>query len=247
MDYSTIDIEKLKSLPVYKMPDSCRLQRDSGMGCAGDPPGFPSYFLKSVYTKHGNSPSKGAQTVIQYEGIAYVLQHSEDYKDKNSYEKFHKRLRRLWKPLPLDHERTKLWIQDTYRHHHSGYRLAEVLEYGHAATVFWPVENTYQVTKFLEHDFFKNMRDDSKSKERANVLEYLRKQVYPENHSAVHIIREFYPEHQPNLELIENPPKVVTPQWWETDAAAPKPGECRPRSMGPHKDDFFCQWCGSNR
>jgi hypothetical protein len=118
-DYSTLNLNVLRKLPTYKLPRTYHLQKDHGNGCYGDPPGYPTYFTKSVYTQYGNSPRKGAEQVVEYEGVLYVTQWSE-WKPGETWEKRHEKynalMRRLWIPLPVDHPRTIAWIHSQYTH-----------------------------------------------------------------------------------------------------------------------------------
>jgi len=72
-DWSTIKLAELRKLPVYHLPPTYRLQEGSGNGCFGDPPGFPTYFTRGVYTAHGNNPPRGYSMVIQHAGVAYGI------------------------------------------------------------------------------------------------------------------------------------------------------------------------------
>src|SRR4051812_49187147 len=110
MDFSTLNLDRLKKLPRYSLPPTYQLQQGSGNGCSGDPPGYPTYFTRSVYTRHGNHPRNGPYMVIVFEGVNYVIPTQEE-----------KLVRNLWLPLSLDHPRTRLWISGTYRHHNHCY------------------------------------------------------------------------------------------------------------------------------
>src|SRR5512139_2529311 len=87
-DYDTIDTVRLTHLPQYKLPPTYQLNDGMGAGCAGDPPGYPPYFLRSVYTSHGNSPAKGPQHVITYFGVHYVVESSKDWDGCKSWEEY---------------------------------------------------------------------------------------------------------------------------------------------------------------
>ena len=102
MDFSTLNVAKLKKLDQYKLPPSYQLQDGSGNGCAGDPPGYPTYFTRNVYTKFGNDPPHGRPSmVITFERVHYVVGNG-DYDAQSAL------LHRLWSPLPIDHPRTRL-------------------------------------------------------------------------------------------------------------------------------------------
>jgi hypothetical protein len=107
-DWSTIDLQILRKLPVYRLPRTYSLSADPGCGCARDPPGYPTYFLRGVFGRTGMILDSAKQWVILYSGVAYVAVPkpvSAGWKDQ---------LRRFWKPLPMDHPRTIAWMQGSY-------------------------------------------------------------------------------------------------------------------------------------
>jgi len=127
-DFSTIDHAALSKLPTYTLPPSYRLQDGMGNACHMDPPGYPSYFTRCVYTRFGNSPAKGPELVIALPGEPLrVVEHSGDwakamrkaklagkeYADWDDTKALRQaRLHRLWKPMPLEHPRVQAWIGD---------------------------------------------------------------------------------------------------------------------------------------
>jgi hypothetical protein len=113
ISYETIDIVRLRRLAHYNKPPTYELQSDPGNGCFLDPPGYPSYFTRSVYTQHGNNPWRGPQMVL----LGRVVQTARE-----DHEKVSARLKRLYKPLPLDHPRTRAWVQELYKHLQHCYR-----------------------------------------------------------------------------------------------------------------------------
>lgn len=267
-----INIKALKKLPVHKCPPSYHYSRHLGMGCAGDPPGYPTYFLQSVYTSHGNSPRKGATAVIVHEGVAYVLHSSKDYDtaiarvkvqarkegktliweeqcklEREAHDALIKRrIERIYNPLPEDHPRMEAWIRDTYRHHRGCYKHPTEMEYGKRKLVTRGVD--YRHVMFRDDERFS---DEWREKERARIeqenkeLDRLWAEVSViENHSAVVIVRRFLPNHEPRVDLVENPPKEIEGHWWETEEEQPTPETCKPRNNGPHNRSW-CQWCGS--
>lgn len=253
MDFSTINIAALMRRPVAKLAPTYNIGRQMGAGCFGDPPGYPTYFLQHVYTSHGNSPNKGAQTVIVYKGVPYVVQHSDDYKRQDSSERFAKLMRSLWAPLPEDHERTRHWMASVYKHQGEGYRLAGMVgQYGRGSeTLFIQAGKLahWQEHRLFGHARFAKLhaRCDSKSWASRIITRYLMRHVKPENLVAVHIIRRYYPEHQPMPELgvALAAAHGNVPTWWETEATAPTAETCKPRSMGPHPiNGSWCQACG---
>ena len=233
MDFSTINMAALRKLPTYKLPPTYSLQSGRGNGCAEDAPGYPTYFSQSVYTQHGNCPRRGPQNVLVHENVLYVIWHSKDLTLQN-HEKgvFKARMGRLWQRLPVQHERVQLWMRAKYRHHHYCYDDHSREEFGRPKTVF---------TTRLE-------RDDTPLLEAERIREIMSD---PNNHQAVRLIREFYPEHQPNLAWIADPGHVELGDWWETEARRPRTEEECKASQVPrfgkvfHKHDFgWCQWCG---
>lgn len=243
MDFSTINLKALSRLRQYKLPPAYHLQKGSGNGCAGDPPGFPTYFTRSVYTQSGSSRRGSPQQVISFQGVLYVTLGDDDS------EKAHDRYMRLWKPLPLDHERTRLWIASTYSHHQHCYTDAERPEYGRPGCLVYPVPY-YKLKSFTDDPRFS---DEYRTAARAEVDAFNRQEreradkiAIPENHQAVRIIRRFYPEHVPDLDLIDNPPKI-TGQWWETEPTQPSEENCARTQRWNNKHPFnvmWCQWCG---
>ena len=111
--YETIDKNRLARLPKYKLPPTYQLQRDPGNGCYGDPPGYPTYFTRSVYTQFGNTPPRSPQLML----LGRVVQAAHE-----DYETVVARLERLYLPLPIEHPRTRAWIQATYKHLQHCYR-----------------------------------------------------------------------------------------------------------------------------
>jgi hypothetical protein len=103
--WETINMKALKRLPLYKLPPTYQLQQDSGNACAGDPPGFPTYFTRGVYTQYGSSPRRGPRYVIAMHIVDAGYGAERDAL-----------MRRLWLPLPLEHPRTQAWIADRFKH-----------------------------------------------------------------------------------------------------------------------------------
>lgn len=250
MDTSTLNLERLRKLPTYKLPPTYRLQRDPGNGCFMDPPGFPSYFTRSVYTQHGNSPRRGPETVIVIDGVNYVVAHSDDWKPGDTWaevrDRRDKRLRSLWQPLPVDHPRTRAWILSCYSYFENCYHDANAT--GSDKTVIFPVPS-YKLRTFFDDPRFS---DDWREKEQAAVRQQNAEIVRAasllctlENHKAVRTVRKYYPDYEPEQTLIDHPPTDRGGNWWETEAEQPTPETCKPRSCGPHPvNGSWCQWCG---
>jgi hypothetical protein len=119
-DLSTLNVAELHKLPVATLPAPLHLQTDPGNGCAGDPPGFPTYFTRGVYTPNGNTPSHGPEQVISHGGKLYVTRAAEDWKPGDTWDKVYARcqalMRRLYVPLAFDHPRVQAWVAATHQH-----------------------------------------------------------------------------------------------------------------------------------
>lgn len=250
MDYSTFNADAMRALPELQLRPGCRVSPGLGSGCFMDAPGFPSYFVQHVYTTRGDSPSRGAVAVIKFEGVYRVIETAENWPKEGEA---HERMRKLWQPLPLDHERVRLWILTCYSYFGTCYADAERPEYGRPGTLIYP-RPYYKRETFRDDPRFS---DAWREAEQARVAEVNRfederaaRVAIPENHRAVLAIREFYPDYQPELDLIENRPNAYgcgsgVGSWWETEAVKPKPEECKPRSIGAHPvNGTACQWCG---
>src|SRR6266403_368493 len=136
MDYSTLNTKRLALLPVHKMPPSYHYQTASGNGCAGDPPGYPTYFTRNVWTSHGNCPGRGARLVISHPTLGdRVVAAVDDSHDDLDYV-----LGWLWVPLPYDHPRVVAWRRTRYKHFaHCFVDNSRFDDCGHGPKmVFWP-------------------------------------------------------------------------------------------------------------
>ena len=253
----TLNIAALEKLRTYELPGSYHLQSDPGNGCAGDPPGYPTYLTRNIYTQYGNSPAyrEGRPTmVICHGGKNYVV---ESY--GQSDEKREQILHKLWKPLPLDHPRTRAWIIGTYMHFHHCYQDVERPEYGRPGTLIFPVPSyklktpkQFKVTPGATPEEMAKLQEAMDAELAAvnahNEAERLRAErvATPENHKAVLIIRRYYPDYQPEQELIDNPSAFERPgNWWETMDEAPSPENCPGQYGHRHPvNNSWCQFCG---
>lgn len=250
MDWSTISLPLLRSRPSWKSPGHRWSVSDHpGQGCYGDPPGYPSYFLRGVYFNGNTSGRSGtADVVIRDENgddrvLLSVGQHRESLT---------KLVRKLWVPLPYDHERVKLWIRATYRHLRHCYRDDEGLaaDEHDGGMIVYPVPY-YKLRAFHDDPRFS---DAWRVTERAAVDAFnadvearSARVAIPDNHSAVRAIRKFYPEHAPDLALIAGEGLGDHEgDWWETEAIRPAVADCRPRNGIGARDHLtqWCQWCG---
>lgn len=106
-----IDFSTVKPLPgdkQHRLPPSYHYRSGHGSGCYMDPPGFPSYFLRSVWTRYGNHPHKGASHVLDVNGIAFEVPRYVGGREEW--------LRARWCPLPIEHPRIQAWIGNFARH-----------------------------------------------------------------------------------------------------------------------------------
>src|SRR5579859_4724189 len=71
MDKSTL---KPGKLPGALIVDNCHVENHFGAGCFLDAPGFPSYFLRYVYTPGGDKPRKGSTQIIAVRGNLYEVE-----------------------------------------------------------------------------------------------------------------------------------------------------------------------------
>lgn len=265
-DYSTLNLEALRKLSTYKLPDSYHLQKasESGNGCSGDPPGYPTYFTRSVYTKFGNSPRKGAEMVITYEGVHYVVQHSDDWKGSKSWDDVHAkrqaRMRKLYKPLPVDHPRVQAWILSTMQHHRHCYadinQAVKPFEYNRPAILIWPLDSITSGLRIFRDD--PRFSDEWRKKEMASIEQHnaelrakYRQVCTVNNHSGVRIIRQHYHEWTPPPSLLSDDALSLVERpgdWWERFATCPTVEECAANVEG--RRDYlrhrsgWCQFCG---
>lgn len=248
-DYSTIKQEELKRLPVARIAPSYYLQERPGNGCFLDPPGYPTYFTQSVYTSHGNQPARGAQTVI----CGRVVEHSNDYDSKKTWDEIiklrDKRLQGLWNPLPIDHPRTRAWIVAVYIHLNHCYHDESATDKSDQTLIF-PVPY-YKLKSFTDDprfsDEWRQMEIAAVKQANEDIMRHAQQVAVPDNHMAVRLIRRFYPEYQPELDMIAHPPETRG-TWYERYAERPAPENC-PGDMGMKHpmNESWCQLCGDRK
>jgi hypothetical protein len=267
MDWSTIDMHRLNMLPSYTLPHSYHLQKDPGNGCFLDAPGYPTYFTRSVYTRWGNSPRKGPETVIQLpSGSLRVVESSADWERGKTWEGVRaireKRLRRLWKPLPLEHVRVQAWITYVKGYFHDCYvdprKPANTRDNASELRIgFWEnvgtlcsvaraagIEVSHEFETYAE-DHFGDPNTNPSYERFDNEWGELVVDVLVKTERATLYIQEFYPEYKYNGTTPELYGKDGPGNWWETEAERPTPETCQPRSIGKHPiNGTWCQWCG---
>ncbi len=121
-DFSTISMDVLTQLDRYILPRTYHLG-DPGLCCFLKPPGHPSYFLRVVYTQRGRVPRNSRASVVikAPDGELYIIAPG-GARDWESLERF---LSRLWVPLPLEHPRTKAWIEAVYSYYRDSTYIEE--------------------------------------------------------------------------------------------------------------------------
>jgi hypothetical protein len=268
-DWSTINLAQLRRLPVYTLPPTYQLQRDCGNGCAGDPPGFPTYFTRAVYTQHGNHPPRGYSYVItgpETGGCRGIdpARWSGNYEDHRA--KHDALMLRLWNKLPLDHPRTVAWIHSTFSHHRHCYHVPgkEALSFhDDDRMLIWPggtlgktpfgelKSEKFDVEWAQKHEAFDKWTPEAQQQFRelirtnnARITRECEAVAKPENATATGIIRRYYPEFQPTAELFSDELKSPS-NWWETLAECPAPENCPGQySMAHPTGTTWCQFCG---
>lgn len=267
-DYSTLNLNALRLLPEFEMvrQPGTHASESMGNGCAGDPPGFPTYFTRCVYNEAGNNPSRGPQMIL----MDRVIENENGYLGWTPLDDWHENrtafMRSLWKPLPLDHPRTQAWIRSTFLHHRHCYHTSgwDGKNWHEDKHFFiWP-KGIYGKTPFgdirweefeIEHQKSHHCWDKWRPEEQEKFIAELRSnnervsrmceaEATPDNHDATRIVRRYYPEFEPTHELIEA--KYARPgNWWSVTSEAPKPEECPGQySMRHPCNGSWCQWCG---
>lgn len=242
IDYSTLDQTALAKLEKYVARPTWHVDKHLGSGCYGDPPGFPSYFLQSVYTQYGNPPrTRGGMAPQELICGRVVFRENSAWNGKEA------RLRRLYKPLPEEHARVQAWEQAKYAHHARCYFHPTEMEGDRRKVVIWGLGD-FTVKTFKDDPRFSDeWRQAEKASIEAHNSEIKRlwdEIAVPDNHSAVVLIREWYPEHTARLDWILDPP-ANPGNWWERWAERPTPMECPGDvSVGLKHTAKWCQFCG---
>jgi hypothetical protein len=242
-DFSTIDLDALKRLPVYKLPASYHLQEEPGNGCFGEAPGHPSYFTRSVYTKNGNSPRNAPQFVITFEGVHYAVACTQFVK--------------LYKPLPIEHPRVQAWIASKMTHLAGCYAddRSEIkpLRYGKPDFFVFPILG-YALRVFRDDARFSNewrMKERTAiAQQNAELQEKAAKLATVDNHLGVRSIRKVYPDFWKDATEQSQRTWERSGDWWEREAVRPSVESCKPPAWltrggnKPHEVGGYCQHCG---
>jgi hypothetical protein len=245
-DHITLNMRRIRRLPLYRKPATYHLQQDPGNGCDGDPPGYPTYFTQSVFTQYGNKPPRGPQLVL----LGHVVDDPRDWRTGDTWDTLQARkealLRKLYSPLPIEHPRVQAWITKLYKHSHSCY-TDDSKPHGDNLVIF-PVPD-YELKTFKDDPRFS---DEWRVKERAaieqanrDIIAAARKIAVYNNHRAVRAIQVFYPEFSAPVSDYENLPHPGN--WWERHSRNFTPEECPGQYNMKHPvNGTWCQVCGWN-
>ena len=128
LDHSTVDWERIRSKRrLYKKPPSYQLYQYDNIDTETLPPGHPRRFMRRVVTRHGGQVRGGPIYVLrdpEDSDKLYSFKPREPNQDSPSLGNVY------WKPLPLEHPRTQLWIRSlihTYPHNYIAPLLDEEL------------------------------------------------------------------------------------------------------------------------
>lgn len=252
VDWSTINNKVLSRLPVFKKPPSYVLEKGMGNCCFLDPPGYPTYFTRCVYTKHGNSPSKGPQKVLRghvVEAADWMRGHQVGWDVHESNQD--KLMRKLYVQLRFDHPRVQEWVIAAFRHWAKCYKKSGDDTTTIMSTIIWPDKN-YKMER---------LDDDP------------RLLCVERNHLAVKHIRKWYPSFcvadlfaeggicfgsgkDPAWVMANGIPgrcgnEAGIVSWWERHSRRPTEEECPGTEWltygtgtSPHRSGFYCQLCG---
>ncbi len=239
---STLDADAVNALPVVKMRPSWRVSPSAGMGCYGDAPGFPTYFLRAVYDHHGNTPKNGPDSVLLGTDGEW-----HEFSTSNRNE----RARALYKPLPVEHPRAQAWIAATMAHTQHCYADVERPEYSRPGTLIFPVSD-YKLKTFRDNpQWTEEYRAAAKNEVEAfNRYEIDRatRIATVGNHQGVRSVREIYPDWSPrDPSIVNGIPGYTHADWWEDSETPPELGQCPgAQNVSREHTDAFCQYCGAS-
>jgi hypothetical protein len=254
----TINMDALQALPQYTLPPTYRLGTP-GMGCSGDPPGYPTYYLQPIYNHAGNTPHRAPDAVMTLHDTIYIVSPAWAKGETRAWRdaRYERRMHRLYVPLPFDHPRTQGWVGDVFRHHrHHYWHPTEVGDHGYPRrSYFWTGTEPSGGASLQQFKDDPRFNDEWRAVERRRIelenqalIEAHRAVAIPQNHVGVIRVREFYPDIEPAwfVPLIEEPPSRVG-LWWETEDIQPTPATCPGQYDRSHPvNTTWCQFCGWN-
>ena len=239
-----INKKEFNKLPIAKIAPTYDISSHRGSGCAGDPPGYPSYYLQHVYTRSGNLPRKGWVAILRMGNEQRGVRNAND-----KYDKLASKLMRLWDPLPLEHPRTQAWIRSTYMHQKHCYQIPDKEGTWSDKSFIFPVPS-YELKHFRDDERFSN---EWREKEQASIAQanediqkYAQRYATWENHAATILIRKFYP----TWNVFMRDQKVYLEadwerdgSWWERLKTKPTPETCPGSESLNRKHPVNVTWC----
>lgn len=221
--YETVDVEALRQhqpLPEWLKKNKrvrARVGWSEGFGDAEDlPPGHPSYFAITPQNWRGDveglrvipDPDNLAFTWAEYnKENNYALEVSDKAAKNNRYYVVTPGERRkLWRPLPWNHQRMQVWEVDMYQWH-SQYIGHDGKPFSHPMSAYMKRATKPQIDDRWRQEIIDEMLRDyevTKAAEEAQIAQYAAQWATPERHQAVIKIRKYFPDYQPCLDLIEN-------------------------------------------
>jgi len=254
-DYSTIDTAALteRSRPITLGP-GCRASDHYGSRCYLDAPGYPSYFVRHVYSASGNEPRSGSTVILMGREIEAV---DTPYNPDARAELY----RAIYRPLPFEHARVQAWIAKTFQHFRRCYRDAKPDKYGRPGMLIYPYSDHDRALQVIDAHILDKPEDPRWSDtyraelmaKRAAVIDAEETRAaaiaIPENYLAVRAVREIYPDQAPAALMARyvTGDKYGPGDWWEREAARPaSPEACRPYEgyVVPGHRAGWCQYCG---
>lgn len=252
---ATLDAHAVNALPVAKLHADWRVSPGAGMGCAFDAPGYPSYFLRAVYNRGGNTPQSAPDAVLlgtDGEWHRFDVTCTYDTTTKTSSDDRAEKLQALYVPLPIEHPRVQAWIASVMAHFKTCYADAERPEYNRPGTLVYSNGSVpaYKLKTFRDDP---RWSEEYRAAHKAEIEAYNRQEneraariATVDNHRGVRAIRKVYPDWTPrDLSILGGIPGYTPANWWTTDDAPPAPESC-PGDVNvrmPHTERH-CQWCG---
>lgn len=254
-NWDTINLVELGKLPRWECPPHLHISDHAGMGCSGDPPGYPTYFLRAVYTSKGNNPELGPNRVIVHPALGTRVV-PDVWRAASTWEQAYAENSRLmlslWRRLPLEHRRTRGWLRQTFVHFRHCYHQPEnqlVLgrwagpewsdtllmwpggTFGH--TPFGTIKNVqFEVELARQFHKYDELALSAQAKfvadieaENAKVTKLCTEVATVDNMDAVSGVRRWYPEFTPEPWLLAEDLRHGG-EWWTRRAHPPKPGNC---------------------
>ena len=136
-DFSTLNLAELRKLPMFELPGGWSRQRHPGGGCFTDPPGFPTYYTRSIYTGRGDEPRSGPDTIIEdpETGAMHALPRYE-----GRGEELRALMAKLYVRLPFEHPRVQAWVSYLFGYFRNCYEdpAVPMAERAHAARLLIP-------------------------------------------------------------------------------------------------------------